>query len=374
MFQVPRHMSDQVSRLGAMSTLVRRWRFELRDVNAPNGFDALRFFAASIVLIGHSWSLTGRKAEPWPGGWDSLPGIGVAIFFVISGFLVASSRQRSSSVGRFLLKRALRILPGLLFVCLITVFALGPMVTTLPVDGYFDHPLTRGYFNNLTMFDVAFSLPGVFKDNIYPIAVNGSLWTLPIEAFMYVLLAFGRPVFLQRWTMLLLSVILMLVWQMRATEWLASGAHLWTTLPLYYTVRYGIFFALGTTAYLWRDKLSLTPIGGGVLWLAAFLLSSTTWQQLSYMVALSYSTLLIAALPWPALTRFGRRGDFSYGMYLFAFPVQQMIVHFSGATLLHSIDIIVCFVITLCCAVISWHLVEHPALQLKTAATEVPKH
>jgi peptidoglycan/LPS O-acetylase OafA/YrhL len=68
------------------------------------------------------------------------------------------------------------------------------------------------------------------------------------------------------------------------------------------------------------------------------------------------------------LTGFGGWGDFSYGMYLFAFPVQQTIVHFGGAVLSLPLNIAICFVVTLCCAAISWHLVEHPALQLKSGA------
>lgn len=348
--------------------LVRGWRLDLRDPGAPNGFDALRFYAASLVLIGHSWPLTGRKPEPWPGGWDTLGGVGVAIFFVISGFLVSSSRERSATLGSFLHKRALRILPGFLFVCLVSVFVLGPVLTTLPLGAYFDHPQTRAYFNNLTMFDVQLALPGVFADNIYPHAVNGSTWTLPIEVFMYVLLAMVSWLLLERWRMLAVAVIAMIAWQMKALDWAGSGTHLWATLPLYYTVKYGIFFALGATAYLWRDKLPLSPVVAAALWAAAVLMSNTPYGILPYMLALGYSTLLVAALPLRVLTGFGRWGDFSYGMYMFAFPIQQTIVHFGGAALSQPLNVAICFALTLCCAAVSWHLVEYPALQLKSGA------
>lgn len=354
--------------MSEMPLLVRGWRLDLRDPGAPNGFDALRFFAATLVLVGHSWPLTGRRPEPWPGGWDTLGGIGVAIFFVMSGFLVSSSRERSATVGSFLHKRALRILPAFLFVCLIAVFALGPALTKLPLEAYFDDPQTRAYFGNLTLFDVDFALPGVFTDNVYPLAVNGSTWTLPIEAFMYVLMALGSWLLLDRWRMLAITAIAMVVWQMKAPQWAGSGAHLWTTLPLYYTVKFGIFFALGTSAYLWRDRLPLSPVGAAVLWGAAVLLANTPYGTLLYMVALAYSVLLVAVLPWPILTGFARWGDFSYGMYLFAFPVQQTIVHFGGAALPLPVDIAICFVVTLCCAAVSWHFVEYPALQLKSGA------
>jgi len=350
---------------------IRGWRRDLSDPDTPNGFDALRFIAATCVLVGHSWPLTGRKPEPFPGGWDTLGGIGVGVFFVISGFLVAASRERSATVGSFLHKRALRILPGFTFVCLLSVFLLGPALTTLPLGEYFDHPQARIYFANLTMFDLQLALPGVFAGNIYPHAVNGSSWTLPIECFMYLLLAAGGILLRIRWVVVLIALAAIAGFQVYGLRWAGSGAHLWTTLPLYYTVKYGIFFALGTCAYLWRNELPLSPLAAVALWVVAFLLRDTPVSIVGYMLALSYSTLVVAALPWPVLTGFGRWGDFSYGMYLFAFPVQQTVVHLAGPALSHLLDIAICFSVTLCLAALSWHLVEQPALELKSVR---PRH
>ena len=344
---------------------LRGWRTDLSDPGTPNGFDALRFLAATCVLVGHSWPLTGRKPEPFPGGWDTLGGIGVGIFFVISGFLVAASRERSATVGSFLNKRALRILPGFTLVCLLSVFLLGPALTTLPLADYFDHSQTRIYFANLTMFDVQLALPGVFADNVYPHAVNGSTWTLPIECFMYLLLALGGLLLRYRWTLALITLAAIAAFQLRGLQWAGSGAHLWTTLPAYYTVKYGIFFGLGTCAYLWRRELPLSPAAAIILWAAAILTRNMPFAIVPYMLALTYSTLVIAALPWRALTGFGRWGDYSYGMYLFAFPVQQTIVHFAGPDLPHLTDILLCFGVTLVLAALSWHFVEEPTLALK---------
>ncbi|MEP7084156.1 MAG: hypothetical protein ABI854_05415, partial [Betaproteobacteria bacterium] len=176
----------------------------------------------------------------------------------------------------------------------------------------------------------------------------------------------GSVLILGRWRMVVVAALAMTAWHLYALAWAGNGAHLWTTLPLYYTVKYGVFFALGTTAYLWRDDLLLSPLIAAVLWAVAAVLTHTPFGMLPYMLALAYTTLLVAALPLRTLTGFGRWGDFSYGMYLFAFPVQQTIVHFGGAALPLPADIALCFAITLCCAVISWRLVEEPALQLKS--------
>ena len=356
-----------------MSGPISGWRLDLSDPDVPNGFDALRFFAATAVLVGHSWPLTGRKPEPYPGGWDTLGGIGVAVFFVISGFLVAASRDRSASIWSFLHKRALRIVPAFLLVCLLSVFVLGPWLTTLPLKDYFDHPQARIYFANLTMFDVQLALPGVFAGNIYPHAVNGSTWTLPIECFMYVLLAVGGAVLLSRWAALPIVILAIIAFHFYALDWAGSGAHLWTTLPVYHTVKFGIFFGLGTCAYLWREELPLSPLIAVLLWVAAVLLSDRSYAIVPYMLAVSYSTLTVAALPWGLLTRWGRFGDFSYGMYLFAFPVQQTIAHFHGARLPLPWNIALCFGATLLLAVLSWHLVERPALALKRGPHHHPE-
>jgi len=352
--------------MSMFDALVRGRIVDLTDQDTPNGFDALRFFAATCVLVGHSWPLTARKPEPFPGGWDTQGGIGVGIFFVISGFLVAASRDRSATLGSFTLKRALRILPAFAVVCLVSVFLLGPALTTLRLQEYFDHPQARLYFANLTMFDVQLALPGVFATNVYPHAVNGSTWTLPIECFMYVLLAIGAVMFLHRWAILVVLVGGIALYQIYGLRWAASGAHLWTTLPAYYTLKYGIFFAAGTAAYVWRDRLPFSPLLALVLWAAAILLQSTAIAIVPYLVALAYSTLVVASLPWPLLTQWGRFGDFSYGMYLYAFPVQQTIVHVAGPSLPLVANIALCFAITLALAALSWHFVERPALALKS--------
>jgi peptidoglycan/LPS O-acetylase OafA/YrhL len=354
--------------MSALSFLLRGPQTDLTDPETPNSFDALRFFAATAVLVSHAWPLTGRKPEPMPGNWDTLGGVGVGIFFVISGFLVAASRERSATLGSFAHKRALRILPAFTFVCLLSVFVLGPLVTAFPLDIYFDHAQTRMYFANLTMFDVQLALPGVFDRNAYPYAVNGSTWTLPIECFMYVVLGIAAVALLHRWVLPALVVTGFVLYHLYGLEWASSGAHLWPTLPAYFTLKMGIFFALGTCAYVWRDRLPLSPLAAAVLWIVAVLMQRTPYAVVPYMLALAYSTLVVAALPWSVLTEWGRFGDFSYGMYLFAFPVQQAIVHYAGPALPLPLDIAMCFAVTLLFAIASWHLVERPALALKSTA------
>jgi peptidoglycan/LPS O-acetylase OafA/YrhL len=131
-----------------------------------NNFDFLRQFAAFCVIVGHSQSLVST--------------FGVQIFFAVSGFLVTESWLRGPKIGSFLKKRTSRIFPGLMVCILLTALVMGPLLTRLPVGEYFDHPGTLLYLKNIFLSPVYF-LPGLFEGNTYPNAVNGSLWSLPVE-------------------------------------------------------------------------------------------------------------------------------------------------------------------------------------------------
>jgi hypothetical protein len=134
----------------------------LFDPSRPNNFDLLRFVAATLVLIDHSAVLTGRPGIAGPFGYETLGGFAVAVFFVISGFLVAASWERAPRLGAFTLKRALRIVPAYAAVVALAALALGPLVTELASGAYFRNPLTWAYFRNLTFVELHYSLPGVF--------------------------------------------------------------------------------------------------------------------------------------------------------------------------------------------------------------------
>ena len=149
-----------------------------------NNFDLLRLFGAALVVYGHSYPLTGAAAPGFAA--NPVGTIGVKIFFVVSGYLVAQSWVRDSHLVRFAVRRGLRIFPALTVVVLVSVFFLGPVFTSLPLDEYFPHPLTSAYLRNIVLY-ISYALPGVFEHNTYPAAVNGSLWSLPAEFAMYLL-------------------------------------------------------------------------------------------------------------------------------------------------------------------------------------------
>src|SRR5690606_32522939 len=153
-----------------------------------NNFDFLRFLAASAVVFGHSFWLSGRGAtEPLrllTGSYDTAD-IAVHVFFVMSGFLIAASWLNSRNPIEFFGKRALRIFPALCIAILLTVLVVGPLATRWPLDEYWSDGQTLRYLSNIALL-TQFHLPGVFADNPFPHTVNGSVWTLPYEVMMYV--------------------------------------------------------------------------------------------------------------------------------------------------------------------------------------------
>ena len=335
-----------------------------------NAFDFLRFFLASLVILSHSFALlySGWSAyDPllhWTRGQAALGGVAVDGFFLISGFLITKSWEHSQGVADYAKKRALRILPALVLVLLVTVFVFGPLATDLRPASYFHSPRTWAYFGmmgtkNLHLTD---TLPGVFTHNPLANRVNGSLWTIRCEAICYILVAalgllrvYRRPIALPLVSAAALAVM-------------ALNAHKLSTLGEWAdSFRVLLYFLWGMTFYLCRDFI---PFSRGWLMLSlGGILVSEVVDILPYTLPLlgAYALFYAAFRPAFGLQRFARRGDFSYGLYLYAFPVQQLLV----TTFQHSLNAgaltLAAFLLALACAVLSWHLVEKPALHRKRA-------
>ena len=364
----------------------------MTEGRSENNFDLLRLIAALMVLFGHSFDLTGT-AEPLNQlnevGWGS---VGVLIFFSISGFLVARSWDFDRHIGAFAAKRALRLLPGLIVALLLTAFVLGPIVTTLPVSAYLSDPATKSYVLNNATLQSDFTLPGVFAHTIYPVAVNGSLWTLPVEAKAYLLLAaFGVLGLLVRVraVMLVFSVYAVLAMFPAIRLSLPLGAH-------YAAYLVDIQMPASTVASVSATPSVFTPyvyflaafgIGAGmyqlrrwipILWSASagMLLAIVLTVVVAGRFDIAPSEVMVLVLPylvlciayrshrWLRLPRWW--GDYSYGIYIYAFVVQQALSHWLS---LRSgwVMFVLATPITLALAACSWHFVERRALALKRA-------
>lgn len=334
-----------------------------------NNLTALRWFAAGLVLYGHAFVFLGLP-EPLFLQWVPMGPLGVYIFFAISGYLVAQSWSRDPHVFRFLAKRALRIFPGLVVCTLLSVLVLGPLLTTLDASTYWRNEHTRGYFTNIALY-ITYHLPGVFADNRLPHAVNGSLWSLPVEFFMYLMLALLGLLAaafklaserLMAWAVGLMSLVFMALaalWAGTATEALVAYRTDLRQVPMC-----GVYFLVGASLFYFKIHKYFTlsnVLLAFVLWLCLGM--QPHWFAMAAWVLLPFVVLAFGLAQHPLLVRMHAH-DYSYGIYIYAFPVQQTLVSFwpqmpLPAYLLSS------FVITVALAALSWHFVEKPALKLK---------
>lgn len=341
------------------------WRAPAHSDN----FVFLRTCAALLVLVSHQHALTGR-AEPSFIGIQSWGGLGVMMFFSISGFLVTQSWQADPHPGRFAARRLLRIWPGFAVVVLLAALVLGPWLSPLPWTTYLQHPLLLDYMNNL-VFRLRDVLPLHFDGSALPQAVNGSLWTIPLELKCYaalVLAAFGGWLGARR---CLALVVAGLAWAYAG--WDLRGQHVLAGLGLRveqsYLIEFGLCFFTGSVLWLYwpqlrerRAALLLLALAVGA---CAYLLGRPV---LAGLVGVPIATIVFGSLSWPGLRRFDAFGDLSYGIYLYAFPIQQTV----GALLTGHLHwwprLLLVLVCTLACAWLSWRCIERPALRWKPRA------
>lgn len=331
-----------------------------------NNLNLIRMLAAWGVLVSHAYPLTqGPEAvEPLRNILGmTLGSTSVLIFFTISGFLITQSFDRSSSTYRWMAARALRILPGLAIVILLTVFVLGPVVTKISLAQYFSDPATYNYiWRNLTLLKLQYELPGVFLQNPFGPAINGSLWTLVHEVACYfgVLLAGLLGLISSR-----IRLTLVLIVYFCALIGIAE-TEISSTLPdkLNAFLELSFPFAIGVGFYAWREKIRLNWATAVMLTMITTLMANTDMFKLGVIVTLCYWVFLLGYVPKGVLLKYNHLGDFSYGTYIYAFPVQQLLMHVNGEMSVMS-NIVLSTLITIGLAILSWRYVEEPALRLK---------
>jgi peptidoglycan/LPS O-acetylase OafA/YrhL len=322
-----------------------------------NAFDVVRLLGALLVLVSHSFALVG-SSEPHL-GISAFGTIGVEIFFAVSGFLVVASWLSEPRIRAFIVKRALRILPALVVTVLLSAFVLGPLVSSVSPLTYFESSLPFRYVlgtvgatvSASTVLNMAYHLPGVFAGNPSD-AVNGSLWTLPIEVRAYVLVVLlGVTSVLVDW--LWLPVLAGLAYVA------ATGSETGSLLTLFF---------VASLLYRHRDRVPLhrgLALAALALWMIGVFVPHA---GVAICVAIPYLVIYLAFRAPRSVRSLARPGDVSYGLYLLAFPVQQVAVHLiPGLTGLGLVAI--SLPVTYVLALVSWRLVERPALGMKAALT-----
>jgi peptidoglycan/LPS O-acetylase OafA/YrhL len=278
----------------------------------------------------------------------------------------------SNGVFDFLWKRTLRIFPALMVVLLLSVFVLGPICTSLSVNQYLLSSETYQYFKLIKLYPfVQNELLGVFKNNPET-AVNGSLWTLPYEVTMYLFLVFLQMInlFQNRKILLLLSLIILpfiiYVYFNFSPITLIPILH----LQLLHILEFGIFFMFGSIMFLFKDKIPFKFVYFILmvfLWfgLGMMHVTSSVMIKIISFFALPYIVLYLAHLKG-RINNFSKLGDFSYGIYIYAYPVQQMLINFYGVNLGVTKLFIFSSLIVFPLSALSWFFVEERALKLKS--------
>ncbi len=341
---------------------------EERVRSRDNHFTLIRLLASYAVLFTHSFALsTGHAGQDpvtqaihvWWG--QGLGTVAVVTFFVISGFLVGSSYIHRNNLFAFAEARFLRIFPALFFSIMFCAFVVGPWVTILSLGDYLYHSDTWSFvWHNITLFDgIHFRLPGVFLDNPWPGGVNGSLWTLPIELYMYCMVMFMGVlgILKHRTTFNVVTMLLCLGLFALQQGWINVDIVLVKHAGLVMAYIAGVFF------YVNRE---LIPLNMAMLTLtiaALFLLHGTMAWPVVQVFGFAYIVLFVSLYSGVKLPNIDQWGDYSYGLYIYAFPVQQLLVKYITTSPIELF--LYSTLITIPLAILSWKYIEKPALKLK---------
>ncbi|MCR4693728.1 MAG: acyltransferase [Pseudobutyrivibrio sp.] len=345
-------------------------------VDKKNNLNFIRLFASLMVLYMHSFAiciadqsqdifgiLTFKK--------ELAGGIAVDIFFVISGFLIIRSFDRSRSLSRYFKARFLRIWPLLCIVVLLSCFVLGPLVSDYGPKIYFMGDY-QGYLLNMFFIGSQSTLPGLFT-NHYSHAINGSLWTLTYEVICYFLVVMLFPL----WSRYKASGPVFAI-SMGIIHLIYSTGHgigLGPVSPDFISnfARLSMFFAVGSTYYLYEDRIKLK----WQYFLLALILDLflTYFFDFSIVFAVfgSYLIFFIAFQKKFVARAYDKVGDLSYSIYLLAFPIQQTLLHFMGhptetyntMTMDPYLNMALTVLILIPLSYMSWHLIEKQFLKLK---------
>lgn len=333
-----------------------------------NHFNLIRMLAAIAVLISHSYPLTqGFSAVEPLSGWlgFSLGELAVITFFCISGFFISLSLDRASSSLDFFSARSLRIYPGLTVVLLLSAFLIGPLFTTLDPAEYFrSDGIYRYLSDNLMLFSISFQLPGLFQDNPWP-GINGSLWTLCYEVTLYLLVGglgvCGFYTRRRRFAGFLLVYAIAYAFAHAAFKDVVANTAVLGDMNLGQLFSWSFPFVLGMSLYRYRKHIPhrfvwFLPLAALAGWsyhtpyfFECFVLA---WTCLIFYLGFATNSLI---------ERYNRLGDYSYGVYIYAFPVQEILAHqLKGIGPISMM--LLAFPIVLIAAMCSWHYVEKPAM------------
>ncbi|UUO01971.1 acyltransferase [Mycolicibacterium novocastrense] len=327
-----------------------------------NALNSWRLVLASGVILLHAYLLT---KEHLPDVHQFLRDGWVDGFFAISGFLITASWLKKPQPRVYFIARGLRILPGLWVCLVVTAFVFAPATGSVSLPSQIGYVLKNG-----TLVPLQASIDGTPATAIQ--TWNGNLWTLLFEALCYALVAaLGFMRLLNKW-FVLAAFVATLAWSQMLPPWSVFGEMMETGEPISpetfmvliqaVTARLLIMFLAGALLYLFRDHI---PASWSLVAVAAVVVvASTLVPNYRSLAAIPLAYVLVVS---GALIRhrvFQLPTDLSYGVYIYGFPLQQLLL-FAGLDVHPLLFALISVAVTLPMAALSWFFVEKPALRLK---------
>ncbi|MFF7990026.1 acyltransferase family protein [Kitasatospora xanthocidica] len=359
-----------------------------------NGFGLLRLVLALAVIFAHAMPLGMGKPDLGlleSRGQTNVGAIAVSGFFVLSGLLITRSGMRLSP-ARFLWNRAIRILPGLWACLLLTALVVAPVVAYHQgrLAGFWSHPQgPLAYLQaNWSIGVYQWGISGLLDHVPHPTAFNGSVWSLAYEVLCYLMVVALAAVGVlrrARWAVALMVLGLYAYMVhlasgfhlLRAPEYAPAGLTGWQLpflggISMDMLIPLVVMFGLGAVAELYKERLPINDVLGVLA--AVVFLGSARYGGFTVFGLPAFAYLLIwlaCRMPGP-LTKVGTKVDLSYGVYIYAFPIQQCLSlwglnkhgywAYTAASVALSVTAAFC----------SWHAVEKPALKLKDLGLRKP--
>jgi len=335
-----------------------------------NNFNAVRLLAALLVIYAHSYAFTGQ-AE-WvarKSGVTHAGELSVVVFFFISGALITKSLDGGRSIGGYAIKRVMRIYPALILCCFLVPYVFSWMFGGASFSEILGSKEALKYFttNSLGVWSLYF-VPGVFETHPDK-ALNGSLWSITLELRLYLALGVLSLLGLMKeksvQCLVLLFLILCLALVPDKVPLLGSNPALYGT-PAY--PAFSIIFLVGGLFYLLEDKIAFRPVA-----LIIFFAVVMIWANKAGFVDLKRFVIFglsIAVAMWlatlgPLVRRLPIMHDYSYGVYLYGWPSQQIAYSILVDFRVHPTALAISAIampLALLLAALSWHLLERPSL------------
>jgi peptidoglycan/LPS O-acetylase OafA/YrhL len=344
-----------------------------------NNFDVIRLGAAFLVFYEHAFYIfTGN-----PIGFDifrqifsmSAAATGVCIFFIISGFLLSKSLAEKKPLWMYLLNRVVRIVPALVVVVILSILVFGFFISRLGFVDFISNKTTQLYGQNCLIYRTYYYLPGVFESNPGGASVNGSLWTIPYEFTCYLILPlfFLLPLLKNKYAMLVVFLaccIGIVGWEKE----IYAITIPWIGITLKSFAVPFLYFMAGACYYRFRHWIRW-GFWGILASVVILVLIKIEWiPRISLVFILPYLVLWLAFAKAFGLKVVSRYGDFSYGFYLFAFPVQQTVCYVWMDSLGFYALLGIAWIITMLLAIGSWYAIEQPAMRLKQRVYKKIEH